>query len=207
MKYRRIVLRSFILVVCGLSLISCRKGPPQHIENICKIFKQYPTWYWDAQQVQKRWGLPVYVLAAIIYQESHFNATAKPPRERLLWVIPWLRPTSAYGYSQAVKGTWREYKQATTHPFASRSAFHDAADFVGWYADQAYKEAGISKNRAYQVYLAYHEGIHGYQQKTYLKKKWLIKVAWKVEIRSNVYHAQLKLCQNNLPKKPFWRVW
>lgn len=195
----------FLLLFC-LVLSSCKKEPPQNVENICSIFKQYPKWYWDAQSVEKHWDLPIPVLMAIIYQESKFNASAKPPRRKLLYVIPWTRPTSAYGYSQALKTTWGNYKKNDHHTFVSRDSFSDAADFIGWYSNVAHRKAHISKSNAYQLYLAYHEGIGGYSRRTYLKKKWLIYVAMKVQTRSMVYDSQLKRCKNKLPRKPFWRI-
>ena len=38
-------------------------------------------------------------------KESDFNWLAKPPRTKLFKVIPFKRPSSSFGYSQAVKGT------------------------------------------------------------------------------------------------------
>jgi hypothetical protein len=193
--------------VFGLS--SCAKSPPGNIENICSIFKEYPSWYWDAQGVQKHWGLQESVLMAIVYQESRFHADAAPPREKLLWIIPWKRPTTAYGYSQAVKGTWKHYVQETgkDHWWTSRSAFGDAADFIGWFTHRAHVRAGIPMSNAYEQYLAYHEGITGYQQRTYLKKKWLIGVARKVQSRAWLYHRQLVACRSSLPTRSWWHVW
>jgi hypothetical protein len=189
-----------------ISLTGCAQKPPQQPENICRIFKQYHSWYWQAQVVEKRWHLPIPVLMAVIYQESRFNASAKPPREKLLWIIPWFRPTSAYGYSQAVKQTWKLYKRETGHSFVSREAFDDAADFIGWYTHMAHRKAGINQHQAFAVYLAYHEGIGGYQKHTYRKKPWLIQVAQKVERRAKMYQSQLNQCQKNLPSKPFWHI-
>ncbi|MBN1684040.1 MAG: transglycosylase SLT domain-containing protein [Gammaproteobacteria bacterium] len=186
---------------------SCTTPPPHHVENICSIFRQYPDWYWNAQKVEKRWGLPIPVLMAVVYQESRFNATAKPPREKLLWIIPWCRPTTAYGYSQALKETWYLYKRDTGHNGADRDTFADAVDFIGWYANLAHRRVGISKANAYQVYLAYHEGTGGYAQKTYLKKSWLIQVARNVQRRAWIYRTQLDQCRTSLPTKPWWRIW
>jgi hypothetical protein len=208
-RKKKLILLKTICVWCTLSISvsSCVKPRPNHITNICSIFQEYPSWYWEAQQVKKRWGLPIPVLMSIVYQESHFNGRAKPPQKKLLWIIPWLRPTSAYGYSQALNGTWKQYKRETGRTFASRNAFGAAADFIGWYAERAHKRAGVSKYSAYQMYLAYHEGIGGYAKKTYQKKAWLIKVARKVEKRKRIYQAQLTYCRTRLPQKPFWHVW
>jgi len=210
MKRIKLITYIFALSLIVLSygcLNSCTQARPNYIENICLIFKQYPEWYWDAQAVQKRWGLPISTLMAIIYQESHFNATAKPPRTKLLWIIPWKRPTSAYGYSQAVDHTWKSYKTANGHTFVSRDAFGDAADFIGWYAYQAHQRAGISRRNAYAIYLAYHEGIGGYMRGTYRSKPWLMDVARNVQRRANVYRSQLLRCQASLPKKSWWKMW
>ena len=195
---------STLLVLC---LTACTTAQPNHVDNVCKIFKQYPKWYWAAQKTEKRWGVPISVQMAIIHQESHFNAKAKPPRQRLLWVIPWFRPTSAYGYSQALEQTWDVYQRSTGNHGADRDKFEDAVDFIGWYANQAHRRAGIDPNDAYRLYLAYHEGIGGYQKRTYLKKKWLIRVAQKVKRRAMTYEKQLNGCRHKLKKKPWYRVW
>lgn len=176
-------------------LCSCMSRPPRDIHNICNIFKQYPKWYADAKDVEQRWKVPVPVQMAIIYQESKFDASARPPRKKLLWVIPWARPTSAYGYTQALYSTWNEYKKNGGWIWSSRDDFGDGVDFIGWYANQAALRAGINRWDAYSLYLAYHEGIGGYQRKTYLKKSWLIKVARRVKAKSQLYAMQLNTCR------------
>ena len=50
-------------------------------------------------------------LMAIIRQESSFDPNAAPDREKILGIIPWKRPSSARGYSQAVDATWDQYKK------------------------------------------------------------------------------------------------
>jgi len=201
-------LRLLIALLFALFIGGCAQSPPAHIENICSIFFQYPDWYWSAQKVRDRWHVPISVLMAIIYYESSFSATARPPREKLLWIIPWMRPSSAYGYSQALKGTWRSYKQDTGRIKASRDAFADAADFIGWDANQVAKKTGVSKanSSAYMIYLAYHEGINGYMQGTYRNKPWLMAVARRVQHRAWVYQRQLLVCESELPKKPWWKM-
>jgi hypothetical protein len=168
--------------------------PPRNVNHICHIFKQYPRWYRDTKSVERRWRVPVHVQMAIVHQESKFDGAARPPRRKLLWVIPWSRPTTAYGYSQALDGTWSIYQRSRWRWGASRDSFGDAVDFIGWYANQAYKKARIPRNDPYRLYLAYHEGIGGYTRKTYLRKPWLIQVAHKVSARSALYRAQLQRC-------------
>lgn len=197
-----------MLASSPLFLTGCSPAPPNNPNNICLIFKQYPTWYWDAQEVQKRWGIPISTLMAIVHQESHFKAGAAPPREKILWIIPWKRPTSAYGYSQATDGTWDRYKQDTGGGFfTSRDDFGNAADFIGWYAYRAHKRAHIAMNNTYAQYLAYHEGIGGYIRRSYYKKKWLMAVARKVQRQSWTYRWQLSCCRSSLPQKPWYHFW
>lgn len=198
-------LMSMILVI--LLLGGCAKAPPNDMGNVCHIFKQYPKWYWYTHDASEKWGIPESVIMAIIYQESRFNANAAPPREKLLWIIPWKRPTSAYGYSQAVKGTWKKYRQDTDHSWADRDAFEDAVDFIGWFCHKAHKRADISVRNAKHLYLAYHEGIGGYTRGSYRAKHWLVKVAEKVQHRANRYRIQLNNCRDQLSTRPWWHFW
>lgn len=200
-------LKEIMLFLFSLFLVSCVSRPPADVDNVCHIFREYPQWYWATQDVAHRWKVPISVQMAILHQESKFDGTARPPRTKLFWVIPWMRPTTAYGYSQALNGTWALYKRAHDGGtfFASRTTFEDAVDFVGWYANQANRRAGISRRDAYSLYLAYHEGVGGYQAKTYLRKPWLVQVARKVKARSQIYHAQLRQCRRTLKSKPWYK--
>lgn len=195
--------------VCVLGMVifltGCLSTPrPNNVENVCSIFKEYPSWYTDTQKTALKWGVPAAVQMAIIYQESSFDAEAKPPRTTILWFIPWSRPTTAYGYSQALDGTWEDYKRSTRHYFVKRNSFGDATDFLGWYAHQAYRQAGVPKYDAYRLYLAYHEGWNGYKRGTYLKKAWLMATAQKVKYRSIRYQQQLNGCRASLEAKKKW---
>lgn len=181
----------------SLILSGCVSPPPHEVDNICSVFKQYPKWYRDAKDVERRWRVPIAVQMAIIHQESKFNGRAQPGRTKLLWIIPWTRPSTAYGYAQALRSTWAQYKQTNGWLFSSRDSFGDGVDFIGWYADMAHQKAGISRSDAYSLYLAYHEGIGGYQRKTYLHKKWLPPVAHKVSARAQIYQGQLNRCERN----------
>lgn len=187
-------MKSCLLIACLLVLSGCVSVPPRDVNNICSVFKQYPKWRTDALDVQRRWYVPVPVQMAIIHQESKFDANAEPPRTKILWVFPWTRPSTAYGYTQALRGTWDLYKQSTGRIWASRSSFSDGVDFIGWYVNQAHRRAGIPRNDAYALYLAYHEGVTGYQRRTYLHKRWLVPVAHKVAARARIYEAQLSRC-------------
>lgn len=186
-------LRFAVMIVLGL-LTACVTKPPKDINNACNIIRQYPHWYREAKDVAERWRVPVPVLFAIIHQESKFDGQATPPRRKLLMIIPWNRPSSAYGYSQALRATWAAYKKELGGFWATRDNFGDAVDFIGWYANAAKKRAAIDRNDAYKLYLAYHEGIGGYLHKSYLQKPWLIQVARKVKARALIYQAQLNRC-------------
>ena len=188
-------------------IAGCGTAPPAHQHNICKIFEQYPKWYWEAKETQTKWGIPISTQMAIIKQESSFREDARPPREWIFGFIPGSRPTTAYGFSQALNGTWKHYKEETGEHDAKRDEFGDATDFIGWYSKRARREAGISPHNAYELYLAYHEGITGYKRKSYLKKPWLVKVARKVELNKLRYANQLKYCEKMIPRPNVWNLW
>jgi hypothetical protein len=197
-------IKYFIPLLIALLLSGCAPAPPRSQLNVCNIFFQYPQWYWAAEKTRKHWGVPVSVQMAIMHQESHFHADAKPARTKLLGFIPWSRPTTAEGYAQAVNDTWRHYLIDTRRNRASRSSFDSASDFIGWFAYRAHRRIGISRNNSYAIYLAFHEGILGYSKHTYRKKPWLIRVARRVQYTANRYHSQLLRCQSNLPKHHWW---
>jgi hypothetical protein len=162
--------------------------------NLCDIFQTNPQWKSYAEKTKDKWGVPVSLQLSFIKQESSFNRTARPPRQKVLGLIPGLRPSSAYGYSQALDGTWEEYKQSTGNYNADRKNFADASDFIGWYVDGSYRLLKIEKTDVYNHYLAYHEGKGGFQKKSYNKKKWLLEVAKKVENQAKEYSDQIKKC-------------
>jgi len=196
--------RGALAVALGI-LAGCASGPPENINDGCAIFEEKGGWYESASDSFKKWGVPVHVQLAIIYQESRFQDDAKAPRDTLLWVIPWFRKSSAYGYAQVKDDTWDWYIQKTGNRGADRDDFEDAVDFIGWYGNMSRSMLGISTWDAYNQYLAYHEGHGGYKRKTYLKKPWLIKVARKVEARAKRYRAQLARCEHRLDKG--WDLW
>lgn len=181
-------------------LTACAPSPPKNQENICDIFREYPEWFWAAQNTQAQWGIPISVQMAIMYHESHFDAYAKPDREKILWVIPGPRPSTAYGYSQALDGTWAEYQKEIGKE-GTRTDFDSASDFLGWYCHRAHVRAGISVNNAYALYIAYHEGIGGYTRGVYKGNEWMINKAKRVQHQADIYHKQILQCQHSLPKK------
>ncbi|HBH36644.1 MAG TPA: hypothetical protein DDW45_10045 [Gammaproteobacteria bacterium] len=184
----------FLSALCLLLVVGCSSTPPKNRNDICSIFEQKRGWYDDARDASERWGTPVHVMMAILKHESSFRAKAKTPRKKYLGFIPGARASSAYGYPQALDGTWDTYKRDTGHRWADRDDFDDAIDFVGWYTSVSHRKLGISKSSAYHQYLAYHEGQGGYAKGTYKRKRWLMNYAKQVEKTSNRYAAQLKQC-------------
>ncbi|OGV26585.1 MAG: hypothetical protein A3F18_06330 [Legionellales bacterium RIFCSPHIGHO2_12_FULL_37_14] len=189
------IIHSCVIIIAFALLTSCAtKRVPSNVNHICYIFKEYPSWYQHTKKVERIWHVPVPVQMAIVHQESRFDAYALPPKKRLLGFIPWGRVSTAYGYAQALDGTWRGYQNMRGGFWSSRHSFADAVDFIGWYANKAYIKAHIPRNDPYRLYLAYHEGVGGYMRKTYLRKPWLLRVAHKVSARSQIYRAQLLRC-------------
>lgn len=188
-----------LLLVSAL-LAGCATQPPQHPADVCAVFQEEEGWYAATRKAQRRWGVPIPVQMAIIYQESSYVEDARPPREYLLGFIPWLRPSSAYGYGQVLDGTWDGYQKATGQDGADRDEFEDVADFIGWYAQQSQARLGIAKQDAYRQYLAYHEGQGGYQRRSYAAKPWLLKVARKVAANAGRYQRQLAGCGAGLER-------
>jgi hypothetical protein len=186
-----------------LGLAGCTTTPPKDQKNLCNIYRQYPDWYEDSLDTQKAWGTPLHVAMAILKQESSFIADALPPRDYLLWVIPWGRVSSAYGYPQAQNPVWGEYKKATGIGGA-RHNFDDAILFIGWYTTGTHRQLGISKWDTYNQYLAYHEGRGGFSRQSYRKKPWLMEVARKVERQAQTYGAQLTACRAELEDDRSW---
>jgi hypothetical protein len=189
-----------LAVLAAGSLVACSNAPPQNIKNSCDIFEEKDGWYADAHDSYEKWGVPVHVQLAIIYQESRFVHDAKPPRKKLLWVIPWTRLSSAYGYGQIKDSTWDWYRDSTGNRWADRDDFEDVVDFIGWYGNLSHRTLGISRWDAYNQYLAYHEGHTGFKRQTYRNKAWLTRVARTVDDRAKSYGAQLKQCEDSLDK-------
>jgi hypothetical protein len=164
-------------------------------ENLCEIFRDNPVWYRDALHSQRRWGTPVAVKFAFIYQESKFVANASPKTSNTIFSN---KNTSAFGYAQALDGTWGDYVKSTGNYQAHRSNMKDALDFIGWYNNNANRRIGLKGNQVRELYLAYHEGITGYSMGTYNNKTWLLTVADQVQDRAIRYDKQLRSCNSEI---------
>ena len=182
-------------------LISSCSSIPKNTSDVCSIFNERYLWFKYAKKTENKWGTPIYLQLAIIKMESDFNWLAKPAREKLFNIIPYKRPSSSFGYSQAVKGTWKQYKSETGNNLAVRTRFKDSVDFIGWYTNKSSKILKISKKDAFRQYLAYHEGWGNY--KNYKKNSKVIFLAKKVQKYSNRYKKQLRICEKNLNRNKY----
>ncbi|MUH72429.1 hypothetical protein [Psychrosphaera haliotis] len=198
--------KSVIILILTILVSGCVTPQPKNISNVCEIFKEREDWWDDANDMNDRWGTPIHVVMAMMYQESSFKADAAPPMEYFLGFIPIGRASSAYGYSQAKTVTWDEYVKESGNSWSSRSDFEDAIDFMGWYTAKTNRLNKVSKWDAKNQYLNYHEGWGGYKRKTYRKKAWLVRVANKVDSRAKRYATQLRGCEDYLNSSWLWRL-
>ena len=190
-----------LLLIFIFLLISACSSIPKNTSDSCSIFNERYLWYKYTKKTEQKWGTPIYLQLAIIKMESDFDWLAKPQRQKIFKVIPYKRPSSSFGYSQAVKGTWDQYKKETNNKLATRARFRDSVDFIGWYTDKTEKLLKISKKDVYRQYLAYHEGWGNY--KNYKNNQKVIILAKKVTAQANEYRKQLKKCQKRLNKNKY----
>ena len=195
----KIIKTNFLLII--LFIVSSCSSIPSNTSNSCSIFEERYLWYKHVKKSEQKWGTPIYLQLAIIKMESGFDWLAKPPRKKIFKVIPYKRLSSSFGYSQAVKGTWQQYKNETGNKLARRTRFKDSVDFIGWYTSKSEKILKISKEDVFRQYIAYHEGWGNY--KNYKNNNRIILIAKKVEKQSIKYKKQLSSCQNKLNRNKY----
>lgn len=188
----RALLLIMLVASCGGG--SSSKSPPRNLDDACSIVRQKPAYLKAFKRTERRWNVPVHVQMAIIHQESKFDSDARTPLRFKLGVIPMGRQSSAFGYSQALDGTWKEYQEELGKRRAKRENIADATDFMGWYMNNTRDRTGVALTDARNQYLAYHDGQTGYLRGTYKAKPWLIAVAGRVADRSEMYKRQLSRC-------------
>jgi len=191
---------NFFLILLILFISAC-SSIPKNTSDSCSIFNERYLWYKYAKKTEKKWGTPIHIQLAIIKMESDFDWLAKPARQKIFKIIPFKRPSSSFGYSQAVKGTWEQYKNETGNTLATRTRFKDSVDFIGWYTDKSNSILKISMKDAFRQYIAYHEGWGAY--KNYRNNQKVIKLAKKVKNQSDKYKLQLKKCEKRLNKNKY----
>ena len=190
-----------LLVYFLVFLLSACSSVPKNTTDGCSIFSERYFWYKHVKKTEKKWGTPIHLQLAFIKMESDFDWLAKPERLKLFKIIPYKRPSSSFGYSQAVKGTWEQYKRENNRPLATRARFKDSVYFIGWYTSKSSKILKISKNDVFKQYVAYHEGWGNY--KNYKNNNKIILIAKKVEKQSSKYKKQLLACQYKLNRKKY----
>tara|TARA_B100001123_G_scaffold446515_1_gene601217 strand:+ start:748 stop:1350 length:603 start_codon:yes stop_codon:yes gene_type:complete len=192
--------KNLIYFIIFLFLASC-SSVPKYPQNACKIFGEKYLWYKSAKKSSETYDAPIHIILAFVNKESGFNRWAKPKRTRLFKVVPYKRPSSSFGYSQAVKKTWELYKKETNNPLALRTRFKDSVMFIGWYMKKTNKINKIPMNDPYHQYLNYYLGWGSYAKKVYKTDKKAIIYAKKVAQQSKIYKGQLKECQKGLNNK------
>ena len=184
----------FIFTLLNYIIISGCMGVPKNQENACSIIKQKKNWRSALKRTERNWGISPGMQLAFIKTESNFRSTARTQRKYFLGLIPSGRISSAYGYSQALDGTWTEYKKSTGNKYHRRSNFAHSTNFIGWYVDKTNRLLGISRSNAYLQYLAYHQGQAGFKTGAYKNKKRLLAVAEKTSLNTKKFDQQLKKC-------------
>lgn len=192
-----------VCLALPMMLTACASIPAS-TSNVCSMFEERRSWFRAAERTEERWNVPISVSMAFIQQESSYQARARPERSRLLWVIPWRRPSSAFGYAQALDSTWEEYTQEVGGFMPRRSNFADAIDFIGWYNNNSYRRNNIARDDARSLYLAYHEGNAGFARRSWEDKPELIALANRVQASASNYRQQLGQCRREL-ERSWWR--
>lgn len=152
-------------------------------DDACALLNERPHWRLALNQVKKKWQIDAWYILAFMHQESRFNPKA-------------LSKSMAYGYPQAKDATWDWYQSKISRVDASRERFDDSADFIGWYAHQNVARNRVNLHDVRNQYLAYHEGLGGFEKQSYLAKAWLMEIADKVADRASFYQSQLLSCSH-----------
>ncbi len=170
--------------------------PPTDLADACTIREERPEWYRATRAAARKWEVPPTTMLAIVWRESSFRAQARPPRKKGWWIFKGKPISTAYGFSQALDGTWGWYLDDTGARGARRDEYADAIDFVGWYMDKSRDELGFAGIDAREHYLAYHQGHGGYRAGRWRRIGWLKKAAAAVDARARLYDTQLFECDS-----------
>ena len=183
-------------------LISC-SSVPKYSSNACKIFEEKYFYLKHTRAASKKWGVPISSILAVINMESGFKRFAKPKRTKIFKIIPYRRPSSSFGFSQAIKNSWELYKKENNKPLALRTSMKSSSDFVGWYFYKSNQINNIPLNDIYSNYLNYYLGWGNYKNKTYKTDQKAILLAKKVQQQADKYKMQLKKCQKKLNRNKY----
>ena len=195
----KILNRNFIYFITFFFLVSC-SSVPKYPQNACKIFGEKYSYLKYTRAASKKWNVPISSILAVINKESGFRRFAKPKRTKLFKIIPYRRPSSSLGFSQAVNKTWDLYKKENNKPIALRISFKNSSDFIGWYFWKTNKINKVSLKDTRNMYLNYYLGWGAYKNKAYEKDKKAIIFAKSVEKQAKIYKIQLQECKSILNK-------
>ena len=199
---KKILNKSLLYFFICLFISAC-SSIPKYPQNACKIFGENYLWYKSVKKSSEKYGAPIHIILAFVNKESGFNRWAKPKRTKLFKIVPYKRPSSSFGYSQAVNKTWELYKTETENPLALRARFKDSVMFIGWYIKKTNKINKIPLNDPYRQYLNYYLGWGNYSKEVYKTDKKSILFAKKVEKQSKIYKKQLKDCKKSLDRNKY----
>ncbi len=186
---------AFLSILVLLGACSGHEKPPSTVVDACRMQTERPKWFQAMKRTEQKWGVPVSVQLATIARESSFEHDAQPTKRiGSGWFSRDVPRSSAYGYAQAIDGTWEGYMKDTGRWSADRSDFADSSDFIGWYMNSNARVNGVSVRDTYNQYLAYHEGKAGFARGSYRQKSWLPPVARDVEAWATLYEQQLQSC-------------
>ena len=197
---KKILNKNLIYILFFTFLFSC-SSVPKYQSNACKIFGEKYLWYKHEKKSSETYGAAIHIILSFVNKESGFNRWAKPKRTKLFKIVPYKRPSSSFGYSQAVKKTWELYKTETNNPLALRTRFKDSVMFIGWYISKTNKINKIPFDDAYRQYLNYYLGWGNYSKAVYKTDKNAILFAKKVHEQAKIYKNQLADCQKYLNNK------
>jgi len=196
---KKIFNRNLIYLIIFFFAASCG-SVPKYPSNACKIFGEKYFYLKYTRAASKKWGVPISSILAVINKESGFRRFAKPKRTKLFKIIPYRRPSSSLGFSQAIVKTFDLYKKENNKPLALRISFRNSSDFIGWYFWKTNKINKVSLNDTRNMYLNYYLGWQAYKNKAYQTDKKAIIFAKSVEKQAKIYKSQLQECKSVLNK-------
>jgi len=194
------ILNKNLFFIIIFSLLASCSSVPKYPQDACKIFSEKYFYLKYSRTASKKWEVPISSILAVINKESGFRRFAKPKRTKLFKIIPYRRPSSSLGFSQAVNKTWELYKKENNKPAALRVSFKNSSDFIGWYFWKTNKINGVSFEDTRNMYLNYYLGWAAYKNKAYQSNRKAIIFAKSVEKQAKIYKSQLKKCKSVLNK-------
>ena len=81
------LIRSVLVIAISVSS-GCAVSPPRNTENACQLFSEKPGWYDAVNDAADSWDVSEGLILSFIRQESSFVSDAKPPRVKILGIIP-----------------------------------------------------------------------------------------------------------------------